>query len=120
MADFNRTMFAATSGLMRATLTNPTVQKIIGQRTCTLRYNGRRSGKPVELTVWYKERDGGARIAVAMPTRKRWWRNFVGTPHPCEVEIDGVRRKAMALVEGSPETKVVVDVTYAEDGVVAT
>lgn len=93
-----------------AILGNPRLMRIFGIHPAVLHYTGRRSGRPLSVTVWIKPRPDGALVTVAKPARKTWWRNFRDGA-PLEVHRDGTVRagRAVAVQDG---TVVRVKVTY--------
>ncbi len=55
-------------------------------------YTGRRSGRAFSTPVAYRLSGSTVTIGVALPERKRWWRNFTGEGGPLSLELpDGVR-----------------------------
>lgn len=96
--------------IIRPVLSNPRVQQLIGHRTCLVRYTGRRSGRQIGLTVWYRRTPEGVAIEVGAPGQKVWWRNFRGTGHPIEVVIDEVTHRGTG--RAVDESGVRVEVTF--------
>lgn len=86
--------------------------RLFGLSVCQVRYAGRRTGREVRLTAWWREQPGGGRIDVGMPDAKTWWRNFRGTGGPVEVTVDGVTRAGVARAVTDPSGRVHVDVTF--------
>ena len=62
--------------LLRPVLGAPVVGKFLSGSLAEVTYVGRKSGRRVELLVAYKRRSDEVLIAVAMPDKKTWWRNF--------------------------------------------
>lgn len=79
------------NALLRALLRSR-LHRLASGRLMLVAYDGRRTGTPHELPVMYA--DDGDRIVVfaANASRKRWWRNFDGAPHPARVRRRGAWR----------------------------
>ncbi len=93
--------------LMRA----PVLDRVLGKSTALISYTGRKSGRAFSLPVSYK-RDGDAvAVAVMMPDKKNWWRNFDGNGGRVTVEIAGVARPGHAVTVRDSEGRVSVNIT---------
>ncbi len=80
--------------VMRRLLTSR-LRGALGGQLLLLRYEGRRSGRRIELPVGRREHDG----RVAVYTDSRWRHNFRGG-HPAELLDGGVRRPVVGrLIE---------------------
>lgn len=110
----DRRLLALADRVIRPVLTNSRVERAIGHPCCTLRYTGRVSGAPVELTVWYQRTDDGVDVDVGLPDRKAWWRNFRGAGHPVHVQIDGVSRSGHGVAVGEPPGPVRVHIRWRD------
>jgi hypothetical protein len=56
----------------------PVVGQLIRRGLVVIRYTGRKSGKTFELPVGYRRSGDTVVVAVGMPDKKSWWRNFLG------------------------------------------
>ncbi|PWV55297.1 hypothetical protein [Nocardiopsis sp. L17-MgMaSL7] len=55
-------------------------------------YTGRRSGREFSTPVAYRLSGSTVTVPVAIPERKKWWRNFTGEGGPLSLELpEGVR-----------------------------
>ncbi|GGF10410.1 nitroreductase/quinone reductase family protein [Williamsia phyllosphaerae] len=89
----------------------PVLEKVLGKSTALITYTGRKSGKSFSLPVSYK-RDGDAlAVAVMMPDKKNWWRNFDGDGGRVMVEIAGVARPGHAVTVHDPKGRMSVSIT---------
>lgn len=50
-------------------------------------YTGRRSGQVFSTPVAYRRSGSAVTISVAVPERKKWWRNFTGEGGPLSLEL---------------------------------
>ncbi|MCZ4277526.1 hypothetical protein [Rhodococcoides yunnanense] len=83
--------------LLRPVLGAPVVGKFLSGSLAEVTYVGRKSGRRVELLVSYKRRGDEVLIAVAMPDKKTWWRNFYPDGSQIGIVLDGVLRTGRAL-----------------------
>lgn len=60
-------------------------------------YQGHRSGRHFSLVVGFHRTDSGVIIKVAMPSQKRWWRNFHNQRRPAVIEVAGKQHAGQAL-----------------------
>ncbi|WP_327147442.1 hypothetical protein [Nocardia sp. NBC_01329] len=76
-----------------ALLDIPLLGPLLGKGFVEIEYVGRRSGQTFRTPVNYLKKDGDLVIGVAMPDRKRWWRNFSSEGAPILLHLrDGDRR----------------------------
>jgi hypothetical protein len=61
--------------LVRAMLRSP-LHPLLSGRLVLLRITGRRTGRSYEIPVIYTQAGDELAVQVALPERKRWWRNF--------------------------------------------
>ncbi|MGB2950554.1 MAG: hypothetical protein WBB62_13930 [Rhodococcus sp. (in: high G+C Gram-positive bacteria)] len=83
--------------LLRPALGAPVVGKLLSGSLAEVTYVGRRSGRRVALLVAYKRRGDEVLIAVAMPDKKTWWRNFYPDGGPIGIVLDGLSRTGHAV-----------------------
>jgi hypothetical protein len=72
---------------IRGLLRTP-ARRLLGPRLVLLSFEGRRSGRRIELPVSAREEDGALVVRVGLPERKTWWRNFEA-PRPVRVLREG-------------------------------
>ncbi|WP_243982475.1 hypothetical protein [Streptomyces sp. NEAU-YJ-81] len=79
-------------------------------RLTVVTYTGRRSGRSFSTPVAYQRATDVVTIAVAMPERKLWWRNFTGEGWPIVLDLDGSERAGhgVARVEGKGRVTITV------------
>ena len=102
------------SAILDPVLSSRPVTRMLGVQSVGLRYRGRRSGKPIELTVWAKPTAIGLDVQVAAASGKTWWRNFADAGQPVEVFRDGVWRSGTAVAQ-ERNRKVVVHITLGDE-----
>ncbi|MFF0496355.1 hypothetical protein ACFYU5_08125 [Nocardia aobensis] len=73
-------------------------------------YVGRKSGKTFSTPVNYRRSGDSILIAVAMPDRKSWWRNFTGEGGPITLHLDGGDRRGHAVATRDDKGRVRVRV----------
>lgn len=90
----------------------------VRRRLTVVTYRGRRSGREFSTPVAYTHRGSTVAITVAIPERKKWWRNFTGEGGPLSLELpEGVRTgHATAEEDGSGRVTVTVRLDGAEAG----
>lgn len=69
-------------------------------------YTGRRSGRVFSTPVAYRRSGSTVTISVAMPERKKWWRNFTDEGGPLSLELDGVDRAGHAVARTDDKGRV--------------
>lgn len=57
------------------------------KRLTVVSYTGRRSGQRFSIPVAYQRSGPTVTIGIAMPERKKWWRNFTGEGGPLSLEL---------------------------------
>ncbi|WP_433520212.1 hypothetical protein ACQPZ2_22290 [Nocardia pseudovaccinii] len=75
------------ASVMLSALHSPLVNGL-RHNLCELRYQARRSGRPIALPVSYARMDHTVIVRVGRPESKTWWRNF-RTPRPLSIWLDG-------------------------------
>jgi hypothetical protein len=105
---FVRAVNAAAARLTRV----PALGSLVRRGVIVIRYTGRRSGQTFETPVGYRKvGDDRVVIAVAMPDRKTWWRNFLGEGSSMTlVGLDGADRTGHAVAHRDDVGKVSVTV----------
>ncbi|MEV0608369.1 hypothetical protein AB0I61_18565 [Polymorphospora rubra] len=73
-------------------------------------YTGRRSGHTFSTPVAYRRADDVVTIAVGLPERKRWWRNFTGAGGPITLHLAGGDRTGHAVARVDDRGRVAVTV----------
>ncbi|GAB3473302.1 hypothetical protein [Nocardiopsis coralliicola] len=87
----------------------PVVGPPVQRRLTVVHYTGRRSGPAFSTPVAFQRTGPTVVIRVAMPERKRWWRNFTGAGGPLTLELDGRRRTGHAVaISDNGQTSVTV------------
>ncbi|GAA3365890.1 hypothetical protein GCM10017744_070470 [Streptomyces antimycoticus] len=82
----------------------------VSGRLTVVTYTGRRSGRTFSTPVAYQRAADVVTIAVAMPERKLWWRNFTGEGGPLALDLDGGERvgHGVARVDGKGRVTITV------------
>ncbi|OZC30562.1 hypothetical protein [Gordonia polyisoprenivorans] len=97
----------------------PVVGPALGRSMTVVTYTGRRSGATFRLPVAYRHgtatSEGGAPrdtvlIGVALPDKKKWWRNFTGNGGPLSLLLDGAERTGHAVATRDEKSSVSVRV----------
>ncbi|MBI0379414.1 hypothetical protein JBE27_24805, partial [Streptomyces albiflaviniger] len=73
-------------------------------------YTGRRSGHTFSTPVAYRRAADVITIAVALPERKQWWRNFTGDGWPISLDLDGADRTGHAVADVDDKGRVTISV----------
>ncbi|WP_227980984.1 hypothetical protein [Nocardia spumae] len=76
-------------------------------------YVGRRSGNSFTTPVNYRRSGDSILIGVAMPDRKKWWRNFTGDGGPVTLHLPGGDRSGHAVATRDDRGRVTVRVSLA-------
>ena len=92
--------------VVMAILRSP-AHRILSGRLVVLHLTGRRSGRRFALPVLFRRDGDTLTVSVALPERKRWWRN-VTEQTPVDVLIDGGRRHGLAERRTAPDGSVTV------------
>ncbi|WP_275559582.1 hypothetical protein [Streptomyces sp. 5-6(2022)] len=79
-------------------------------RLTVVTYTGRRSGRGFSTPVAYRRAADGVTIAVALPERKQWWRNFTGEGWPISLDLDGAERSGHAVAHVDGKGRVTISV----------
>jgi hypothetical protein len=93
---------------VRLILRSPLHRPLSGQ-LLLITVTGRRTGKSYTLPVGYRESGGTVRIGVAMPARKRWWRNL-SDGAPVRLWLRGAERTGRGVALGDESSGVTVEV----------
>ncbi|GGN73647.1 nitroreductase/quinone reductase family protein [Nocardia rhizosphaerihabitans] len=91
----------------------PVVGKLLGGAFAQVSYVGRRSGRAFSTPVNYRRSGDEYVIGVAMPDKKKWWRNFLGEGGPVTLRIGGVDRPGHAVSHRDDRGRVTVRVRPA-------
>jgi deazaflavin-dependent oxidoreductase (nitroreductase family) len=87
---------------VRALLRSP-LHRLVSRALLLFTYTGRRTGRAHAIPVMYA-RDGDRLVVfAAWPERKRWWRNFEGSPGGVRVRERGRWVDGSAQVVRDPE-----------------
>jgi hypothetical protein len=73
------------NGVAVALMGAPVIGGLIRRGLVEIRYVGRKSGKTFDIPVGYRRSGESIVIAVGMPDKKNWWRNFLGEGAPLTV-----------------------------------
>ncbi|WP_062992456.1 nitroreductase/quinone reductase family protein [Nocardia anaemiae] len=92
----------------------PVAGKVLGKAFAQVTYTGRRSGQTFSTPVNYRRSNGEYIIGVAMPDKKKWWRNFLGEGAPITLRIGGVDQSGHAVAHRDERGRVTVRVQLAE------
>lgn len=94
-----------------ALITSPRWGRLVGLGLTQISYVGRRTGRTVRLPVGYRRRGRQIVIGVAMPDRKKWWRNFTGAGGPLTILLGGIERTGHGVATRDPRGRVSVVVS---------
>ncbi|EXU64196.1 hypothetical protein Z951_32055 [Streptomyces sp. PRh5] len=84
----------------------------VSGRLTVVTYTGRRSGRTFSTPVGYRRAADGVTIAVALPERKLWWRNFTGEGWPISLDLDGAERTGHAVARVDGKGRVTISVRF--------
>ncbi|MYR05581.1 nitroreductase family deazaflavin-dependent oxidoreductase [Gordonia sp. SID5947] len=101
--------------LVTPVLRLPVLSSLLGRSIMVLRYTGRTSGKTFELPVGYRRDGDDVIVGVAMPDKKRWWRNFTGEGGPVTMVTDGVTQTGHAVSRRDDDGQVLVRIAVDAD-----
>jgi len=102
------------NAIVMAAMNVPAIDKYLRRSLTTITYIGRRSGRTITLPVGYRRSGDTVTIVVAMPDRKKWWRNFLGDGAPMTIQLDEKRSgHAVAHREGRGRAQVVLQLDPA-------
>jgi hypothetical protein len=103
------------NGLAVRLMDVPVLGRLVRRGLVEIRYVGRRSGRTFEIPVGYRRSGDTVVVAVGMPDKKNWWRNFLGDGAPITfVGLDGRDRTAHAVAARDERGR--VSVTAHLDG----
>ncbi|MET0899470.1 MAG: hypothetical protein ABWY45_16300 [Mycobacterium sp.] len=97
----------AVTGLTHTPLLGPVLSRYITE----ISYTGRKSGRSFTLPIGYRRSGDTVTIAVSMPDKKNWWRNFLGAGAPLSIRLDGTDRPAHAVSSRDAKGRVTVVAT---------
>jgi len=97
-------------------LDTPLVGPLLSKGLATVTYVGRRSGKTFSTPIAYRRDGDDIVIAVVMPDKKNWWRNFLGEGGPITVRINGIDRRGHAVTTRDERGRVTVRVRFGAPG----
>lgn len=83
--------------VVMAVMKAPVIGKYARRVTAQITYVGRKSGRTISLLVGYRRTGDTVTIAVAMPDRKKWWRNFLGDGAPMTLQLGEEERTGHAV-----------------------
>ncbi|MEU4648819.1 nitroreductase/quinone reductase family protein [Nocardia fluminea] len=86
----------------------PVIGKVLGKSFAQISYVGRRSGRTFTTPVNYRRSGDEYIIGVAMPGKKKWWRNFLGEGGPVTVRIGGIDHPGHAIAYRDDRGRVTV------------
>ncbi|BBJ44293.1 hypothetical protein SSPO_070110 [Streptomyces antimycoticus] len=86
----------------------------VSGRLTVVTYTGRRSGRTFSTPVAYQRAADVVTIAVAMPERKLWWRNFTGEGGPLALDLDGSDRTGHGVARVDEKGRVTITVRLDE------
>lgn len=92
----------------------PGVGRLMGKSFAQISYVGRRSGRTFSTPVNYRRSGADYLIGVAMPDKKSWWRNFLGTGGSVTLRIDGVDHPGHAMAQRDDRGRVTVRVRVGQ------
>lgn len=95
---------AGASALSKA----PLIGSLVSRAITDIRYVGRKSGRTITTPVGYRRSGDRITIAVALPDRKTWWRNFLGEGGPISIRLDGEYRPGFAVAHRDDKGRVSV------------
>ncbi|MDI9928522.1 MULTISPECIES: nitroreductase/quinone reductase family protein [unclassified Rhodococcus (in: high G+C Gram-positive bacteria)] len=88
----------------------PVLDRVLGRSMGILTYTGRKSGKEFSLPVAYKRTGNHVKVAVAVPDKKSWWRNFESDGGRVDVDLAGVHHSGLAVATRDDRGRVTVDI----------
>lgn len=97
-------------------LDTPLVGPLLSKGLATVTYVGRRSGNTFSTPVGYRRVGDDIVIGVAMPDKKKWWRNFLDDGAPITVRINGIDRRGHAVTSRDERGGVSVRVRFSAQG----
>lgn len=94
---------------------SPRWGRLLRRRMTVVTYTGRRSGRTFSMPVAYRRSSETVAITVALPERKRWWRNFTGEGGPITLDLDEGVRTGRAVAKADSRGRVTVTVRIGGD-----
>ncbi|MGB2718279.1 MAG: nitroreductase/quinone reductase family protein [Rhodococcus sp. (in: high G+C Gram-positive bacteria)] len=88
----------------------PVLDRVLGRSMGILTYTGRKSGKEFSLPVAYRRTGNHVKVAVAVPDKKSWWRNFESDGGRVDVDLAGVHHSGLAVATRDDRGRVTVDI----------
>ncbi len=89
-------------------LQSPTLHPLVSWRLAVITVTGRRTGLEHTFPVAYRLTGDTARVTVAFPAMKLWWRNLRGDGAPIRLLVKGVERVGHARAVGDADRGVEV------------
>lgn len=83
--------------VVMAAMKAPVVGKFARRFAAQITYVGRKTGRTISLVVAYRRSGDTVTIAVGMPDRKKWWRNFLGEGAPMTLLLGDEERTGHAV-----------------------
>lgn len=88
----------------------PLLGSLVSRAITDIRYVGRKSGRTITTPVGYRRTGDRITIAVALPDRKTWWRNFLRDGGPISIRLDGEYRPGFAVAHRDDRGRVSVTI----------
>ena len=89
---------------------SPRWGRLLRRRLTVVTYTGRRSGRVFSTPVAYRRSGSTVTIGVAMPDRKKWWRNFTDEGGPLSLELKEGDRTGHAVASTDHKGRVTLAV----------
>ena len=101
-----RSVNSVVTGLRSA----PLSRQLLSRHVTVVTYTGRRSGRTFSTPVGYQRAGDTVTIAVGLPERKTWWRNFTGAGGTLSLHLDGADRAGHAVAQIDDRGQVTITV----------
>lgn len=88
----------------------PVLDRALGRSMGIVTYTGRKSGKEFSLPVAYRRTGNHVKVAVAVPDKKSWWRNFENDGGRVDLDLGGVHHAGHAVATRDDRGRVTVDI----------
>ena len=93
----------------------PILGSLLGKSFVEIEYVGRRSGKIFRTPVNYMKKGDEYVVGVAMPDKKSWWRNFLGTGGPILLHFPDGEMRGYAIARRDDKGRVTVRIRPDSD-----